>query len=97
MPAFTRTDKASDEFTVDKFGAFACGTSRASDQARRHGRRPALPGSAMGRRRVLRLLVSPSDPPTPRRAEPLVGRDCHEVAPAESALALPERARNFAS
>ena len=93
MPGLAGTDEATAELPVDELGALAGGTSSASDKTGGHGRSPALPGSAVGRGRVLRLLVSAPEPPALRRAEPLVIRDGQELARAAIAVAFSVGAR----
>ena len=94
VPAFAGTDEATDELTVDEFGAFAGGTSSTAHPALRHDRCQAFASSAVLGARVLRLVASPCQPPAPRRTEALMLREGNELAPAASALALPESARD---
>jgi hypothetical protein len=88
MPAFPGTDIAAEELPVDELGALAGGTSSTAHHAGGYDRRQVLPRPAVGSRRVLRPLASTPEPPTLRRAEPLVVRDGQELARAAVALAL---------
>ena len=94
MPRLSGLDESADELPVDELGALAGGTSSTAHPAASHDRRPPLPGSAVGRRRVLRLLASAPESSALRRAEPLVVRDGQELARAAIAVALPVGARH---
>ena len=59
MPWLSRLDDASEKFTVDKFDAFAGGTSRATHPAFSHDWHQPLASSAVLRASVLRLVASP--------------------------------------
>ena len=90
MPSLRWRDVAADEFTVDKLGAFASGTTGTAHPALRHERCQSPPAPAMLRAVVRRLGVFPPEPPAPRRAESLVLREGRELTPAVVAPALPE-------
>ena len=94
MPRLARLDVAADELTVYELGALAGGTSSTTHPAASHDRRPPLPGSAVRRSRVLRLLASAPESSALRRAEPLVVRDGQELTRAAIAVALPVCARH---
>ena len=94
VPRLAGMDEAADELTVYEFGALAGGTSRTTHPAASNDRRPPLPGSAVGRSRVLRLLASAPESSALRRAEALVHGDGQELARAAIALALPVGSRH---
>ena len=97
VPALTAPYVAADELPVDELSALAERTSSTAHPALRHDRRQPSPSSAVLRASVLRLIASPCEPPTPRRAEALMLRDGGELAPAASASALSEGAGHSSS
>ena len=94
MPTLPVRDETADELPVDELGSFARRTSSTAHPALRHDRCQAFASSAVLGARVLRLVASPCQPPAPRRTEALMLREGNELAPAASALALPESARD---
>ena len=90
MPTLPRLDEASDEFTVDKLGAFASGTTSTAHPALRHERCQPPSSPAMVRAGVPRLGLFPPEQPAAPTTESLVLRDGHELVPAVVAPTLPE-------